>query len=183
MPVYRALCSHDYNENRNNTIKYTFYIMLPIIEDCFFAAIAAVGFGSISNIPTRAFYGCAFLAAAGHGTRTLLMGMSCISIIWASLAGSIVIGLLSIPVSSHLKTPAESMSYPALLPMIPGMYAYRTINALLQCTEPSPDNILIHNLCTMSYNGLVCTIIILLMLIGVTIPIFFFDKYSFSATR
>ena len=75
--------------------------MLPIIEDCFFAAIAAIGFGSINNIPVRAFSGCALLAAAGHGTRTLLTDGFGISIIWASLIGSIVIGLLSIPVSSH----------------------------------------------------------------------------------
>ena len=157
--------------------------MLPIIEDCFFAAIAAIGFGSINNIPVRAFSGCALLAAAGHGTRTLLTDGFGISIIWASLIGSIVIGLLSIPVSSHRKTPAESMSFPALLPMIPGMYAYRAVPALLQCTEVVSEKELTHNICLMSYNGFVCTLIILLMFIGVTVPIFCFGKYSFSATR
>ena len=29
--------------------------MLPLIEDCFFAAVAAIGFGSISNVPYKAF--------------------------------------------------------------------------------------------------------------------------------
>ena len=43
--------------------------MIPLLEDCFFAAIAAIGFGSISNVPVKAFSGCAILAAAGHGTR------------------------------------------------------------------------------------------------------------------
>ena len=41
-------------------------IMTDILLDGFFAAIAAIGFGSISNVPVRAFKGCALLAAAGH---------------------------------------------------------------------------------------------------------------------
>ena len=58
--------------------------MLSVLQDCIFASIAAIGFGSISNLPVKAFSGCAILAAAGHVTRTLLMGHLGISIIWAS---------------------------------------------------------------------------------------------------
>lgn len=157
--------------------------MLPIIEDCFFAAIAAIGFGSISNVPAKTFTGCAILAAAGHGTRTLLMGQLGISIIPASFAGSLVIGLLSIPVASHWKAPAESMSFPALLPMIPGMYAYRAMQALIACVRNSSESDFMHQLYLLNYNGMVCCTIVLLMFLGVTVPIFCFKRYSFSATR
>ncbi|MDE5986572.1 MAG: threonine/serine exporter family protein [Prevotella sp.] len=157
--------------------------MLPFIEDCFFASIAAIGFGSISNVPVKAFTGCAILAAAGHGTRTLLTGHFDIGIIPASLVGSLIIGLLSIPVASHWKAPAESMSFPALLPMIPGMYAYRAIQALIACLQNTSETDFMHQLYLLNYNGLICCTIILLMFLGVTVPIFCFKRYSFSATR
>ena len=157
--------------------------MLPFIEDCLFASIAAIGFGSISNVPVKAFTGCAILAAAGHGTRTLLTGHLEIGIIPASLVGSLIIGLLSIPVASHWKAPAESMSFPALLPMIPGMYAYRAIQALIACLQHSSETDFMHQLYLLNYNGLICCTIILLMFLGVTVPIFCFKRYSFSATR
>ena len=157
--------------------------MLPFIEDCLFASIAAIGFGSISNVPVKAFTGCAILAAAGHGTRTLLTGHLDIGIIPASLVGSLIIGLLSIPVASHWKAPAESMSFPALLPMIPGMYAYRAIQALIACLQHFSETDFMHQLYLLNYNGLICCTIILLMFLGVTVPIFCFKRYSFSATR
>ncbi len=157
--------------------------MLPIIEDCFFAAIAAIGFGSISNVPYKAFSGCAILAAAGHGTRTLMMGAGDMSIVWASFIGALVIGVLSIPVSTHWKAPAESMSFPALLPMIPGMYAYRIVQAFMLCVEHHSEDEFMHYLYQLNYNGFICVMVILLMFIGVTVPIFCFKRYAYSATR
>lgn len=157
--------------------------MLPILQDCIFASIAAIGFGSISNLPVKAFSGCAILAAAGHATRSLLMGELGISIIWASFIGGLVIGLLSIPVSARWKSPAESMSFPALLPMIPRMYAYRTIQAFLACVEHIHEADFMHQLYLLNYNGFVCSLIVLLMFVGVTVPIFCFKNISFSATR
>lgn len=157
--------------------------MLPILEDGCFAAIAAIGFGSISNVPAKAFSGCAVLAAVGHGMRTLLMAQFDLSIIWASFIGAIAIGLLSIPISSYRKAPAESMSFPALLPMIPGMYAYRAVQAFLLCVQNAKEQNFLHYLYLLNYNIFVCALIILLMFIGVTVPIFCFGKYSFSATR
>lgn len=157
--------------------------MLPILEDCFFAAIAAIGFGSISNVPYRAFGGCAILAAAGHGTRTLLMGTFDWPIIWASFAGGLVIGLLAVQLAPRWKAPAESMSFPALLPMIPGMYAYRTVQGFLLSIQSAGESDFLHAIYMLTYNGFVCSLIILMMFIGVTVPIFLFKKISFSATR
>lgn len=156
--------------------------MLPILEDCVFAAVAAIGFGSISNVPVKAFSGCALLAAAGHGMRSWLMSQG-LSIIWASFVGSLVIGFLSVPISSRWKSPAESMSFPALLPMIPGMYAYRAVQAFIATVQPTDESEFLHYLCLLNYNGSVCILIVLLMFIGVTVPVFCLKKYSFSATR
>ena len=47
-------------------------IFVNIFEDGFFAAIAAIGFSSISNTPRRAYLTCALIAAIGHAIRYVL---------------------------------------------------------------------------------------------------------------
>ena len=74
-------------------------IPLAIISDGLFAAIAAIGFGSISNISKNSFLGCAILAATGHMTRFVLMEYFGVHIVQASFFAGLAIGLLSLPVA------------------------------------------------------------------------------------
>ena len=48
-------------------------IALDILLDGLFAAVAAIGFGAVSDPPMRAFPRIALLAAAGHALRFSLM--------------------------------------------------------------------------------------------------------------
>ena len=161
------------------------YIILEILQDGFFAAIAAIGFSSISNPPRRAYVYCALIAAAGHAVRYILTnaGLVHFHIIVASTIAAFVIGLLAVYVAPKAKCPAETCFFPALLPMIPGMYAYRTIEALVLCLYHKEEEIFSHYLYLLTYNGFTCTFIILGMVIGATIPIFLFKNVSFQATR
>lgn len=160
-------------------------ILINIVEDGLFAAIAAIGFSSISNTPRRAYLACALIAAAGHAVRYVLTlpesgGMH---IIPASTAAAFTIGILAVLFTPRIKCPAEVCFFPALLPMIPGMYAYRTIEALISCLYHTQENAFGHYFYLLVYNGLTCSFIILGMVVGATIPVFIFKKLSFTATR
>ncbi len=154
-----------------------------LIDNGIFAAIAAVGFGSISNVSAKSFIGCALLAAVGHTFRFILMNGFGWFIISASFVGAISIGVLSVFLSRKFKCPAEGLSYPALLPMIPGMYAYRSVHALIMCFLDGTEATFTKYFETFNYNWAVCVFTIGLMVVGVTIPIFIFKSKSFSATR
>lgn len=160
-------------------------IILDILQDGFFAAIAAIGFSSISNTPRRAYLTCALIAAAGHSIRYVLTlpDYGALHLILASTAAAFAIGVLAVLFASRIKTPAEVCFFPALLPMIPGMYAYRTIHALILCLYHTRENEFNHYFYLLTYNGLTCCFIITGMVIGATIPIFLFKKLSFTATR
>ena len=160
-------------------------MLYNIIMDGLFAAIAAIGFASISNPPKNAYVYCAFIAAIGHSIRYVLMNSSWseMNIIVASTIAAFVIGLLAVFLAPRAKCPAETCFFPALLPMIPGMYAYRTIRALLFCLHPQEEEIFNHYLYLLAYNGFNCTFIILGMVIGATLPVFMLKKLSFQATR
>ena len=160
-------------------------ILVNIFEDGFFAAIAAIGFSSISNTPRRAYLTCALIAAVGHAIRYVLTlpDLGGLHIIPASTVASFAIGMFSVLFASRIKCPAEVCFFPALLPMIPGMYAYRTVEALLLCLYHTEEEVLRHSFYLFAFNGLTCAVIILGMVVVATIPVFLFKKLSFTATR
>lgn len=160
-------------------------ILINILEDGLFAAIAAIGFSSISNTPRRAYLICALIAAVGHSIRFVLMlpELGGLHIIPAGMVASFVVGMLAVLLASRIKCPAEVCFFPALLPMIPGMYAYRSIEALISCLYHTNEEVFCHYFYLLAYNGLTCAFIILGMVIGATMPVFLFKKLSFTATR
>ncbi|MBA1843819.1 hypothetical protein G9H56_27510, partial [Escherichia coli] len=47
--------------------------LLALAQDMILAAIPAVGFAMVFNVPVRALRWCALLGAIGHGSRMILM--------------------------------------------------------------------------------------------------------------
>lgn len=159
-------------------------MLIEILQDGFFAALAAIGFASISNPPKQAYACSAIAAALGHSLRYVLMTSSLhVHIILASTIAAFVIGLSSVYLSKIAKCPAEACFAPALLPMIPGMYAYRSMAALIKCLSVQEQDLFLHYLYLLRYNGFTCVFIVLGMVVGATVPVFLFKKVSFGATR
>jgi uncharacterized membrane protein YjjB (DUF3815 family) len=50
--------------------------LLNLLDDMLFAAIPAVGFALVFNVPPKALKYCAILGALGHVTRTLLLHLN-----------------------------------------------------------------------------------------------------------
>lgn len=157
-----------------------------ILLDALYSAIAAIGFAAISRPPRRAFKFCALIAAIGHATRFVLMnGAPQMHIVAASAIAAFIIGTLAVLLSPVSKTPAETCLFPALLPMIPGIYAYKTFGGLVMCllrTSDGPDTFNYY-FYQFASNGITCLFIIGGMVVGATLPIFMLKKISFQATR
>ena len=121
----------------------------------------------------------------GHSTRYLLMNAPSLHlhIIVASTIAAFVIGVLAVLASPLARTPAEACLFPSLLPMIPGMYAYRAFGALAMCLWHNGESTFDHYFYLFANNGLTCLVILLGMVVGATLPIFIFSRISFQATR
>ncbi len=147
--------------------------------------MAAIGFAAISTPPRRAYALCAIIAAAGHSARFVLMADSAtqMHIIPATLVASFIIGTLSVFLSPSIKTPAETCHFPALLPMVPGIYAYKSFGGLALCIMADSQQEFLRGFYLFAGNGLTCAIILLCMVAGATAPVFLFKKISFQATR
>lgn len=156
-----------------------------IIDDALFSAIAAIGFAAISNPPKRAYAVCAIIAALGHAGRFALMTFpACpMHIVPATLIASLAVGSSAVFLSPISKTPAETCLFPALLPMIPGIYAYKAFGGLAICVLSGSEEAFSHYFYLFAQNGLMCLSLLLCMVVGGTIPMFLFKKISFQATR
>ena len=159
-------------------------MMLPeILSDGFFAAVAAIGFGAISDPPMRAFPVIALLAAVGHALRFVLM-LGGVDIATASLCASVVIGVGSLLLGGRIRCPMTVLFIPALLPMIPGMYAYKTVFATIMFMQHLGDAAAsAQYLQEILRNGFVTFCVIFMLAAGAAAPIFLFNKRAHSLTR
>ena len=153
-----------------------------VLIDGLLAAIAAIGFAVISNPPRNAIFVSAILAALGHSLRFFLI-KSGLDISLSTFVAATFIGLLSMLFARIIRCPAEVFSFPSLLPMIPGMFAYRTILSLIRFMQ-STDVLKAQSfMLDFFHNGLTTLFILLALVVGVSLPILFFPKLSFSVTR
>lgn len=104
-------------------------------------------------------------------------------IVIATTLASFIIGMLAVLISPKAKVPAETCLFPSLLPMIPGIYAYRTFGGLVMCLYGDTEESFTHYFFLFAGNGLTCFFILLGMAVGATVPIFLMPGISFQATR
>ena len=99
----------------------------------------------------------------------------------ATFIAAFTIGMLGVMTAKLVKCPAEIFAFPSLLPMIPGVYAYKTILALMQFMQENQDaavmNRLIVDICK---NGITAFFIIFSLVIGVAIPMLMFKRLSYT---
>ncbi|MGL4455029.1 MAG: threonine/serine exporter family protein [Plesiomonas sp.] len=102
-----------------------------LVQDMFFAAIPAVGFGLLFNVPVRALRYCAMLGALGHGMRFLLLHYG-FPIEWSTLAASTTIGMIGVHWSHRYLAHPKVFTVAAVIPMVPGVKAYKAMIALVE---------------------------------------------------
>lgn len=159
-------------------------IALDIISDGLFAAVAAIGFGAISDPPLRAFPYIAILAALGHAARYCLMNFLGVDIVSASLVAAFIIGSGSVFFGRKVFCPMTVLYIPALLPMVPGTYAYKTVFALImffhEISAPTKGSVYLQE---MIYNGAVSFSVLFMLAVGATVPVFLLREKANSMTR
>ena len=156
-----------------------------VLQDAFFAALAAIGFSAISRPPRRAYFYCALIAGIGHALRYILMNPAGASmhIFTATLIAAFFTGCLAVFISPVAKMPAETCLFPSLLPMIPGIYAYKAFGGLAACVVNDSPEAFHRAFYIFAHNGIVCFAVLTAMVVGATIPVFLYKKVSFQATR
>jgi uncharacterized membrane protein YjjB (DUF3815 family) len=159
--------------------------ILSTIADGLFAAVAGTGFAIISNPPRKALLISAFLAFLGHSVRFFLTHFDLIqmNLASASTLAALTIGFFAIPFAMYIKCPAEVFAFPSLLPMVPGMFAYKAIIALIRMVQATSEADTSQYVVEFFHNGITTILVMFGLVVGAIIPIFIFHRQSFSITR
>ncbi len=154
-----------------------------LFADAFFSAIAAMGFAVISNPPRNAVAAAALLSAIGHSFRYYLMNVVTLDIVTSTFIAAFIIGLLSFGFARWLRCPSEVFTFPSLLPMIPGMYAYKMFVSAAKFARTSDSSAYSQMIEDIFSKGLTAVFILTALVIGVSLPMMLFHKESYKVTR
>ena len=160
-----------------------FDLALLVFKDACFAAAAGLGFAYACMPPKKTLAFSALLAAVAHSCRFLLIQSQIFSIAAAPLFASFLIGVLGMLCAKRLKVPAEIIAFPALLPMIPGIYAYKAVLALFSYIKAAGAQQKLAHLISFFDNALATISISLALGTGVSITLLIFYEQSLMITR
>jgi len=161
-------------------------MIISVLTDMLFAAVAGFGFAYSCNPPIRTLFLSALLAAVGHGFRFTLIGFFGLeNLAVATFLASFVVGLFGMICAKISKTPAEIIAFPALLPMIPGIYAYRAILYLFNFIKTSESNGIEKSYYLVGFfDSFFTTLSVTFALaVGVSVTLLIFFEQSFMMTR
>ena len=153
------------------------------ISNTIFAFIAGFGFACALNPLKRTLILSTVFAAIGYNVRFLLMETSFFGFAGASFCASLCIGLLATIIAKKLTSPIEVVVFPALLPMFPGSYGYKSIISLLLFIQQNDDKGRLEYLLAFFDHFMIMVSVSLALVAGVLIVLSIFYEQSFMMTR
>lgn len=141
-------------------------LLWALLQDMILAAVPALGFAMVFNVPIKALRYCALLGALGHGTRFLMIHFGA-PIEWASFLASIMIGIIGIRWSRWLLAHPKVFTVAAVIPMFPGIPAYTAMISVVELSHLGYSEVLMQTLMT---NFLKASFIVGALSIGLSLP-------------
>ncbi len=141
--------------------------MLHLLDPVVMAAVVSAGFGILFSVPLRTLVATAMLGAFGILVRLMLIGQGW-SIIESTFVAANFVGLFSMILSWRFHSPCVVFSLPAVIPMVPGVFAYKTMMGILEFMRVgSLDQQLMAEIAS---NGLNTAFLFLCLAVGVSLP-------------
>ncbi len=142
---------------------------ISFFENWIWFGCAAIGFAILFNVPIRTLIPVFLMAALGGSVKLLIVHWNT-SIILGTLIGAVLIGFLSIYAAHFRHSPPVVFAIPAVIPMVPGSFAYNTMKGLIRLTNNTGTIDFIELLKDTVTNGLMTLFILMAIAVGVVAP-------------
>lgn len=152
-------------------------VFLLILTDAFWSALAAMGFAILFNVPQRALLFCMIGGAIGHALRSLLMVKFGLSIELATLLSATGVGFFAKWCAVQFSMPSMIFSVSAVIPMVPGVFAYQTMIAILEVTHADNSDV-VDILAQSSVNAIKTGVILASIAGGIAAPSLVFKRHK-----
>jgi len=152
-------------------------ILLEILIKSFWAGIAAIGFAILFNVPRRTLFPIWCIGAIGGLIKFTAMNYE-IGVVFASFLGAVAVGIVAIQMA-HLKdSPPLVFSIPSVIPMVPGVFAYKFMLGMIALTSIQKTDIYLQTLIETVNNGSKMMFVLIALGTGVAIPMLLTRKES-----
>jgi len=157
-------------------------ILLEIITKSFWAGIAAIGFAILFNVPRRTLFPIWALGVMGGLIKFTAMNYE-IGIVFASFWAATAVGFVSIQTAHLKKSPPLIFSIPAVIPMVPGFFAYKMMLGLIALTTMANTDTYLQTLIETVNNGAKMMFVLISLGTGVAIPMLLTRKESIKKSK
>ncbi|MBR6012687.1 MAG: threonine/serine exporter family protein [Selenomonadaceae bacterium] len=140
-------------------------------EFAVFAAIGAMGFSILFNLPPRLLYAVGIGGALAVCTRNFLIFELGVSSSFATLAGATLVSVLAVQSRHWLHTPMQVLIVPAVIPLVPGVLIYRFLFAVINIKTMTLAQLL-----SAVQSGVDAALIILAIALGAAAPNIFASR-------
>ncbi len=106
-------------------------IAVELLQDMALAAVPAVGFGMLFNVPARVLGYCAALGAFGHGLRFLLLRIG-VPVEVGTWIAATLISFIGVWQAQRLRAHPKVFTVAAVIPMIPGVALFTALITIQQ---------------------------------------------------
>lgn len=151
--------------------------ILGLFEKFIWFGFAAMGFAILFNVPVRTLFQVWLLGAFGGLTKIILMHFG-VGVVLSTFSGATLIGLLTIAAAHSKHAPPLVFSIPAVIPMVPGAFAYRMMIGLIRLAGDSSSAGYQQILSDTFSNGLKVMFILMALAVGVALPMLITRKKS-----
>lgn len=152
-------------------------MILEIFIKSFWAGIAAIGFAVLFNVPRRVIFSIWSLGAIGGLIKFTVLHFDS-GVVFASFLGATVIGIISIQMAHMRHSPPLVFSIPAVIPMVPGVFAYKMMLGLIALANIEKTDVYMQTLIETVSNGAKMTFVLIALGIGVALPMLITRKES-----
>ncbi len=110
-----------------------------LLQNGFWAGVAALGYAMLFNSPKRTLFGCALSGTVAYLVRALLIKHTPFEIVAATLIAATAASFLAVLLGHRWHAPAIVFVVPGVIPLIPGLLAFTTMIDILTLTTSVPQ--------------------------------------------
>lgn len=157
-------------------------MLTEILIKGFWAGFAAIGFAILFNVPRRTIFPIWCIGAMGGLIKFTVMSFE-ISVVFASFFGAVAVGIVAIQMA-HLKdSPPLVFSIPSVIPMIPGIFAYKFMLGMIALTSIENADAYVQTLVETVNNGAKMMFVLIALGTGVAIPMLLTRRESVKKSK
>ena len=157
-------------------------ILTDIITKSIWAGIGAIGFAILFNVPRRTIITIWALGFLGGLIKFSAMHFD-LGIVFSSFLGATAIGMASVQTAHFKNSPPLIFSIPAVIPMVPGFFAYKMMLGLIALINIENTDTYIQTLIQTVNNGAKTMFILISLGTGVAIPMLLSRKESVKKSK